>query len=133
MFGNKQKDYKMATVIASNTVLDGDLQSEDGIYIEGSIHGNVSSPKSIIIGPKAFVEGNIFAESVMVSGKVKGNIEANKSLEVMFPGEVYGDIVTASLVVSEKVILEGKCSMRTEQQAPSINVSTNDITEIKSE
>ncbi len=133
MFSNKQKDYKMATVIASNTVLDGDLQSEDGIYIEGSIHGNISSPKSIIIGPKAFVEGNIFAESVIVSGKVKGNIEAKKNLQVMFPGEVYGDIVTASLVVSEKVILEGKCSMRNEQQAPPVNVPTDDITGITSE
>jgi cytoskeletal protein CcmA (bactofilin family) len=110
---------KIETVIGPNCRLQGTLQSDGGIRIDGVFQGDIDTTGNLIIGESAKVIADIKANNVSIAGALKGNITGNR-VEVLETGRVWGDLTVAALLLNEGAYLRGQTMMHGEIEPPMI-------------
>jgi cytoskeletal protein CcmA (bactofilin family) len=95
------------SIISGDLVVNGTLTSTGDIQIDGKVEGNVNS-SGLVIGDKAFIQGDVMAEDVTVRGRVKGSIRARKVL-LASTCHVEGDILHEAFAVETGAFFEGNC------------------------
>lgn len=100
-----------ATLISAGTIVQGDLQSESDLRIDGTIHGNITSNAKIIVGPTGLVEGNIKGLQADVTGKVVGNIDVKELAQLRTKADVHGNITAMSLQIESGAAFNGQSIM----------------------
>lgn len=111
MFGKKEEEIKITTLVGEGAELDGDFSARGSARIDGYIGGNVTVEGTLIIGVSGRISGDVTADAVIVGGEVQGNIIAPKKAELANTAKVLGDIKTAVIVIDEHAVFQGKCSM----------------------
>jgi len=99
------------TQLGKGSRIEGKLNFEGSVRIDGQIDGEIEAQDTIIIGDTAVINAHISAGTVIVKGKVIGDVDGRKRVELRSPGKLTGNITTPSLVIHEGVIFEGHCSM----------------------
>ncbi len=122
MFGsNKNTEETNAASTASpsafnalvkGTVLEGNLNCESDLRIDGSVKGKVSCKAKIIIGPGGQVEGEIACANAVIEGRFKGNLRVGELLNVRETAEVEGEVITNKLVVQSGARFNVTCVMQ---------------------
>ncbi len=97
--------------IGKGMEVEGKIDFEGAIRIEGLFKGDIHSAGTLIVGEGGMVEANIKVDTVIVTGEVKGLIEARTRVELNSPGKVYGEIRTPNLIICEGVTFEGTSNM----------------------
>lgn len=110
---------KIETVIGPNCYLQGSLQSDGGIRIDGVFQGDIDTTGNVIVGESAKVIADIKANNVSVGGAVKGNISGNR-VEVLETGRVWGDLTVNALLLNEGAYLRGQTMMHADLDPPMI-------------
>lgn len=87
----------------------GSLSFQGILRIEGEVHGSIQGGDTLVIGPQAFVFGDIQAVAVTILGKVVGNV-SGRFVEFSGSGSVRGDIRTKTLVIGEGGFFDGRSS-----------------------
>jgi cytoskeletal protein CcmA (bactofilin family) len=95
------------SIISSDLVVQGMLTSTGDIQIDGRVEGDVRS-SGLVIGEKAFIQGEVFAEDVTVRGRVQGGIRARKVL-LATTCHVEGNILHEAFAVEAGAFFEGNC------------------------
>lgn len=103
------------TVVGHSVKLEGDFSSDENVRIDGTVSGTVKTNKNLIIGERASVEADVFADNATIAGRVNGNIDVKTKLELLETARVAGDIKTGVLSITAGAIFSGQCSMSTEQ------------------
>lgn len=105
------------TLIGEGTVFRGNLQSEGGVRIEGTVAGDIECKGDLTVGENGVAESNITARNVSIIGTVRGSVSAGKVV-LYAKGRLYGDVVCSSLVIEEGALFEGTSKMiRSSDQA----------------
>ena len=99
------------TVVGPSVKIQGDLNSEGNIRIEGSVSGKVKTTQSVHVGEGAKIAADVLAGSVVVAGEVQGNMKITGNLVLLSTARVNGDIACAILRVEDGAQFTGKCSM----------------------
>ena len=94
------------SIISSDVVITGDLQSDGDIHIDGRVEGNVRAA-SLVVGEKSQIRGEIEAHSLAVHGCVEGSIRARKIL-LAKGSHVEGHITHTSLEVEPGAFVQGR-------------------------
>ena len=102
---------RVSTLIGEGTVFNGNITSPETVRVDGTINGNCTCERKMIIGAEGQIKGNISAESVIISGKVEGDINVSGKIEILSTGKLIGNIVAKSLVVDEDACFDGRCTM----------------------
>jgi len=110
-FSISEKLGNSATLISEGTVLQGDVNSENDLRVDGTIQGNVNSSAKVVIGPSGRVEGNIYGKQADVTGKVIGNIAVQEILQLRGESNVQGNISAATLQIDPTAVFNGQCQM----------------------
>jgi cytoskeletal protein CcmA (bactofilin family) len=100
-----------ATLISPGTMLQGDLNSENDLRIDGTIHGNINSSAKIVVGPTGYVEGNITGKQADIHGKVFGNISVEETIQLRAECNVKGNLHAVNLQVDPSAVFNGQCQM----------------------
>jgi len=95
------------SIISVDMTVSGTLSSSGDIQIDGRVEGDVRSI-GLVIGDKAEIHGEVYAEDVTVRGKVVGRILARKVL-LAATSHVEGDILHEALAVESGAFFEGNC------------------------
>lgn len=95
------------SIISADLTVTGTLLSTGDIQIDGRVEGDVRSV-GLVIGEKAEIHGEIFAEDVTVRGKVLGRIRARK-IQLAATSHVEGDILHEAFAVESGAFFEGNC------------------------
>lgn len=95
---SKLDSMQINTIIGNDIIFKGDLNGDSVIRIDGKVEGNISLKQGIILGEKAFVEGNMESDYIILFGHIKGNIKS-KEIILKSTGTVQGDIVTDALEI----------------------------------
>jgi cytoskeletal protein CcmA (bactofilin family) len=103
----RNRPLSAPSIISSDMVITGTITSTGDIQIDGRIEGDVRSV-GLVIGDKAEIHGEIFAEDVTVRGKVVGRIRARKVL-LAATSHVEGDILHEAFAVESGAFFEGNC------------------------
>ncbi len=111
MFGKKEEEIKLTTLIGEGAEVEGNFSALGSARIDGHIGGNVSVEGTLIVGVSGRISGDVNADAVIVGGEVAGNIIAPKKAELTNTAKVLGDIQTAVIVIDEHAVFQGKCSM----------------------
>jgi len=99
------------TIVGESVELTGSIANTGSILINGTVHGDVKSEQSIVVGQNAHVEGPITATTVQVSGRVTGAINASDTLELLPDSRVDGDIAAGVLNIQPGAIFNGSSKM----------------------
>jgi cytoskeletal protein CcmA (bactofilin family) len=95
------------SIVSGDLCVTGSLNTTGDMQIDGIVEGDVRSV-GLVIGEKAEVHGEIWAEDLTVRGKVVGRIHARKVL-LSATCHVEGDILHESFAVENGAFFEGSC------------------------
>ena len=93
------------TIIARDTSLEGVIESDGDVEIQGHFRGTVHA-RSCHVGDSGFVEGTIVADDVGVRGRVMGPIRSVQ-VHLMRGAQVNGDVHNTSLIIDDGAQLNG--------------------------
>ncbi len=99
------------TVVGPSVKIQGDLNSEGNIRIEGSVAGKVKTSQNVMVGESAKIAADINAGSATLAGEVQGNLKISGNLILQSTARVNGDITCAILRVEDGAQFTGKCTM----------------------
>lgn len=116
-----------ATLISAGTELQGDLNSDNDLRVDGTIHGNITCKAKIIIGPNGYIEGNIESVQADIMGKVTGDILAKELLQLRGQSIVKGNVTAEKLQIEPSAIFNGQCKMSVETMKTDKNAKKEPI------
>ncbi len=100
------------TIVGPSVKIQGDLNSEGNIRIEGGVMGKVHTTQSVHIGEAAQLVADVQAGNAIVAGQVQGNIKVAGNLILQATARVAGDISCGILRVEDGAQFTGKCNMK---------------------
>lgn len=111
MFGQKTQP-PIKSLIASGTVITGDIAFADGLRVDGHILGNLTAskdtPSLLVISETAIIMGEIRADHVIINGAVQGQIVAAELLELQPKAKIEGDVSYKALEMHQGAVISGK-------------------------
>ena len=111
MFG-QQKQPPIKSLIASGTVITGDIAFADGLRVDGHIMGSLTAsketPSLLVISETAVIMGEIRADHVIINGAVQGPIEAAQLLELQPKAKIEGDVSYKALEMHQGAVISGQ-------------------------
>ena len=98
-------------IIASGTVIDGNVKSDGDINLDGRINGKVECGSVFKLGENGVVEGDIFASDAIIAGKITGSITVKNKVTLEKNSKFSGELKCSRLSIDEGAVFEGKSSM----------------------
>jgi cytoskeletal protein CcmA (bactofilin family) len=95
------------SILSADASITGTLISSGDMQVDGRVEGDIRSV-GLVIGDKAEIHGEIYAEDVTVRGRVTGRIRARKVL-LCATSHVEGDILHEAFAVESGAFFEGNC------------------------
>jgi cytoskeletal protein CcmA (bactofilin family) len=114
MFGKAQNapvNPKAMNQLGQGTTIEGEINSDADIRIDGRVRGNVISKGKLVLGASGVIEGDVRSENAYIEGRVNGKVEIADLLILSKTALVNGDIIIKKLVVEEGAKFNGKCTM----------------------
>ncbi len=99
------------TVVGPSVKIQGDLNSEGNIKIEGQVSGKVKTSQSVFVIPGAKIAADVLAGNAVIGGEILGNIKIGGHLILQSTAKISGDITCAILRVEDGAQFTGKCIM----------------------
>lgn len=115
---NDKGEKRLNTIIGKGTRLEGIIEVDGGIRIDGQVKGKISCTDTLSVGSEGIVEADLEAKHAIIEGKVNGNIVATEKLELHNTSVVIGEFTTKRLMVEEGALFHGMCNMREEKKKP---------------
>ena len=106
-----ESTFGSTTIIGAGTVINGDVESNSDIRIDGVLIGNITAKAKILIGPNGVVNGNVSGIQADVSGKITGKIKVEELLQLRDKANVQGDIYAGKLQIEPTATFNGQCHM----------------------
>jgi cytoskeletal protein CcmA (bactofilin family) len=107
----KDKTNTSTSLLSTNVKIEGEVQGEENLHIDGKIKGSIKLNGDILIGNRGIVEAEIVANNVVIQGQVTGNVSARQQLEIQPSGKLIGDCSARSIDIKEGALFEGRSHM----------------------
>jgi cytoskeletal protein CcmA (bactofilin family) len=106
-----QKSTSTPTLISKGCIVEGRIESDVFIRIDGHVKGDVFSGEGLIVGENGLIEGIVHAREVVIFGTVNGTVKAD-SIDIKSSGKILGELHTNSLKVEKGAIYVGNVVMK---------------------
>jgi cytoskeletal protein CcmA (bactofilin family) len=97
--------------ILAGTTLNGDINCDGNIRIDGTMSGNLVAKGKVVIGPNGVLDGELNCQNADISGVVKGKITVLEHLALKESAKCNGDISTSKLSIEPGANFSGACTM----------------------
>lgn len=97
---------KLTSVIAATAEIHGNIISNEGYKIDGTLVGDITAV-TVIVSHGATVKGSIKAKKVIILGRVEGEIVANGYLVLANTAHVNANVHYREIVTFRGHVLEG--------------------------
>lgn len=97
IWGKKKqpKNSSVKTLISRQTEIQGDVKFSDGMYIEGTVKGNVIAEDDnslLILNENGTIEGEVKVPYVKLNGVVIGDVYVGQHVELMSKARITGNV-----------------------------------------
>lgn len=99
-------DYE-GSLILRDTEVRGDIKSDKGIYIEGTVRGRVHSDARLVVDDKAVIDGDVDCRELFLNGVITGNVCVSAKAVIGVHGVIKGVLVTDTLEVVSGAVIGG--------------------------
>lgn len=121
MFKNKKEENKRSDVVSTSsgsnnsivngTKLEGTINANSDIRIDGELIGKLFCKGRVIIGPSGMVDGEVDCQNAIIEGKFTGNLKVAELLNVKENATINGDIKTDKINIQSGASFNGNCIM----------------------
>jgi cytoskeletal protein CcmA (bactofilin family) len=95
------------SIISADLIVRGTLFSAGDVQIDGKVDGDIRAG-GLVIGEKATIVGDVYADEAVIRGRVEGGISARK-VQLCSTCHVEGNILHEALSVEIGAYFEGNC------------------------
>lgn len=106
------------SVVAQGTTLQGNVRSEHGVRVAGSVEGDLECAGRVKIENGGRVRGNIAASAVIVNGELAGHIKTAGPVELGPGSRMVGNIDAARIAIAEGSFFQGDIRMSGGDERP---------------
>ena len=99
------------TIIGINTVVNGNMEGDEDLTIEGRVEGTITLSRTLTIESNGVVQANINVRNAIISGVLVGNVEAEDSVHITEEGRVMGDISAPRVILVDGASFRGSIDM----------------------
>jgi cytoskeletal protein CcmA (bactofilin family) len=111
-------------VIGPSIRIEGDLQGEEDLVIEGEVHGTVNlRGNALTIGSKGQVKADVYAHSIRVEGHMEGDLFAAERAVITKTANVRGNITAPRVNLEDGARFRGSIEMDPESLQPVFGAS----------
>ncbi|MCO4882661.1 polymer-forming cytoskeletal protein [Paraburkholderia caribensis] len=120
MFSKKKSpgvsQNKLATLIAHDVYITGDVEFSDGLRMDGHVKGNVSGKAGcetlLVLSNRGSITGNVYGYDVIVNGRITGDVIADHFVELQENAHITGNIYYQQLRMDVGASVDGKLTRR---------------------
>jgi len=96
------------TAIGKAVTIVGDIISQEDLFIDGDVKGNVDVQNSrCTVGPNGKAKSNVRAREVIIQGQVQGDVEATQKITIRKEGSLVGNIKTTGIIIEDDAYFKG--------------------------
>ena len=99
--------------IAKESKLEGVLNTEGDIRIDGQLKGAIITKGKLVLGISGIIDGEVDCTSAIISGELQATIRVKELLTLKSTAKLSGEIIAGKLAIEPGAIFTGKCSMGT--------------------
>ncbi|MPW20982.1 polymer-forming cytoskeletal protein [Paraburkholderia sp. CNPSo 3157] len=120
MFSKKKSpgvtQSKLATLIAHDVYLTGDLEFSEGLRMDGHVKGNVTGKAGcetlLVLSNRGSITGNVYGHDVIINGTITGDVIADHFVELQENAHITGNIYYQQLRMDVGASVDGKLTRR---------------------
>ena len=117
--GKQKPKEEVTTFIGADAVVEGTIEFEGTIRIDGGVRGRIISTNGmLIIGENANLEAEISVNRAVIMGVVEGTVVATDRIEAYPPSRINGNIQAPAISIESGVVFNGLCRMSGKNAAP---------------
>jgi len=109
---SESRDLSGINLLGKGTVINGNLNCNEDIRIDGILVGNITTSKKIVTGVESEIKGDLRIGSGKIGGIVYGNIYSAGTLEIEQTARVEGLIESHGLIIHEGADLKAEISSK---------------------
>ena len=110
--------------IVEGTRIEGEIQCESNIRIDGVFVGTLRTAGRLVIGPKGSVQGQVNCEDCELEGRLEGDITVTKLLSLKAKSRLEGDVAYGQLSVEPGAEVVGTCRLVTPNPSSAAKANT---------
>lgn len=124
--GNEEFDSSAINLLGAGTTINGDINSNGDIRINGILTGNLSTKGRVIIGETGKIKGEISCKNAEIMGLVEGKFTVVDLLSLKASATVSGDVTIGRISIEPGCRFNGSCTM-TEIPNSNMNDKKQDV------
>lgn len=129
MFGlGKKKPPPIRSLIGEGVMVKGDIRFEEGLRIDGEVHGDVEAADGrsiLVISEKARVHGKVRASHVIINGEIYGPVHSDELLELQPKARIEGDVRYQTLEMHPGAQVEGLLKPLKSAEKPTLTLAAS--------
>lgn len=129
MFFTRKAQAPIRSLIGEGTVLKGELHFQDGLRIDGEVHGDVlaqpGAESLVVISENARVHGKVNAAHVIINGEVRGPVVCTTLLELQPKAVVVGDVRYEVLEMHPGASVDGELKPLKSPERPALKLAAS--------
>jgi cytoskeletal protein CcmA (bactofilin family) len=111
------KDSLVNSIIGAGSAVDGDIDIDGLLRIDGDVRGSVRATGKVVVGAAGRIEASIRAQSAIVGGVVKGDVYVLDALRILSGGIVIGNVFASRLEAEDGTVVHGDVAVTGRQAA----------------
>ncbi len=114
MFQSKSKQtehYNATTIVGTGTTINGNINSEGDLRVDGKVLGDVSGSGKVFVGAEGEIVGNLSCQNADILGRINGSLKIADLLQLKGKAWVEGDIFAEKLQMEPTCNFNGQCHM----------------------
>jgi cytoskeletal protein CcmA (bactofilin family) len=101
------------TRIGASIIINGELESDEDILIEGEVRGHIHvRDAALTIGEQGRIDADVRGTRVVVRGNVQGNITATERIELGAEATMQGSLSSNRVVMVDGAHFDGTIDMQ---------------------
>ena len=109
---SSQTGRRQAAVIGRSIRINGDLQGEEDLRIEGDIKGTIQlKNNTLTIGSEGKVRADVYAKAVTVDGLMEGDLYVTEQVRIRKSAQVNGNITAPRVSLEDGAKFRGSMEM----------------------
>ena len=108
---NVENDSNAINIIGVGTEINGDINTNGDIRIDGFLSGNIFTEGKLVVGETGKIKGEVHCKNTEVLGMIEGKIQVKELVTLKSSARIYGDIVTQKLSIEPGSLFTGNCNM----------------------
>ena len=110
MARNNEPEGAMNTIIGKGTKIEGTMDVQQSLRIDGSFKGSLNTSDTLIVGSTGeLLDVTIKAKNAIIGGIVKGTVTAVSKVTLESTSKLEGDLTAKLLIIEEGALFTGNC------------------------